>query len=85
MLNTMPLLSINKTAKLGSYAGFPGSGPIGATCSKCALQVADRSRFVCSKYQALTGRKGSPISPARSACRYFQERPAFNAPAAAAE
>jgi hypothetical protein len=78
MLNTMPLLNVNKTAKLGSYASFPGSGPVGSFCSGCALQVPDKSRFVCGKYQSLTGRKGSPISPGSPSCRYFLSRPPFN-------
>lgn len=83
MLNNHPILDTDKTAKLGCYASFPGSGPMGATCSGCSFQAADRAKFVCSKFQALTGRKGKPISPATSACRYFKERPPFNAPVAA--
>jgi hypothetical protein len=78
MLNTMPILSPDKPAKLGSYAGFPGTGPTGEVCSRCALQVADRSKFICDKFRQMTGRKGSPISPGTAACRYFQARPAFN-------
>jgi hypothetical protein len=78
MLNTMPILNTDRPAKMGSYASFPGTGPTGEVCSRCALQIADKSRFVCEKYRQLTGRKGSPISPASAACRYFQPRPAFN-------
>lgn len=49
MLNNYPMLETGKPAKLGSYAGFPG-----------------------------TGRKGSPIYPGTSACRYFEARRPFN-------
>lgn len=74
MLNNYPMLDTDKTARLGCYASFPGSGPASATCSGCAFQSPDKAKFVCDKFQALTGRKGKPISPATSACRYFAAR-----------
>lgn len=85
MLNNYPLLDTEKTARLGCYASFPGSGPSAATCSGCAFQSPDKAKFVCDKYQALTGRKGKPISPATAACRYFTARRTFAAPLVAAE
>ena len=78
MNNNAPLLSVDKTAKHGNYAHFPASGPFGETCSRCAFQVPDRAKFVCSKFQKLTGKKGKPIDPNKAACRYFEPRPAFN-------
>lgn len=78
MLNTMPILNPDKPARFGCYASFPGSGPSGEVCSRCAHQLADKSRFVCDKFRQMTGRKGSPISPGTAACRYFQPRHAFS-------
>lgn len=57
------------------YASWPGSGPKGETCAKCRFLVADKSKYVCSKYKALTGHKGRPISSSSFACRYFEPRP----------
>lgn len=78
MENTYPLLNINGKAALGNFAALPGTGPSGSVCSGCVALLPDGSRFVCGKYQRLTGRKGKPISPSSSACRYFDPRPAFN-------
>jgi hypothetical protein len=78
MLNEMPLLSVNKTAKMGSYASFPGSGPSGMFCANCAHQTADRNKFVCGEFKRITGRKGSPICTSSPACKYFEKRRAFN-------
>ena len=78
MLNNYPMLETGKPAKLGSYAGFPGTGPTGEVCSRCAHQLPDRAKFICDKYRAITGRKGSPIYPGTSACRYFEARRPFN-------
>jgi hypothetical protein len=77
MLNNLPILNTDRPAKMGSYAGFPGTGPAGEVCSRCALQVADRSKFLCDKFREMTGRKGSPISPGTAACKHFKPRPAF--------
>lgn len=79
MENTYPLLNVGGKARMGCYAAFPGTGPQGARCSGCAHQAPDGSRFVCAKYKALTGRRGSPIDPNSPACRYFAARPAFSA------
>jgi hypothetical protein len=49
------------------------------TAQKPENWVPDGNRFVCAKYRALAGRKGSPIDPGSPACRYFAARPAFNA------
>jgi hypothetical protein len=78
MNNNSPLLNAGSTLKFGCYAHLPGTGPFGQTCSACNLQVPDKSKFVCSKYQKLTGRKGKPISTGSPACKYFEPRPAFN-------
>jgi hypothetical protein len=78
MENTTPILDVNRKASLGNYAALPGSGPLGATCSHCALLDPIGSRFTCRQFKALTGRAGKPISPASPACRYFSQRPAFN-------
>ena len=59
MENTYPLLNVGGKARMGCYAAFPGTGPRGARCSGCAHQSPDGPRFVCGKYKALTGRKGS--------------------------
>jgi hypothetical protein len=58
---------------------FPAPGRVGEICSRCSLLEPDGSRFVCSKYKALTGRRGKPISPNSSACKYFSARKPFNA------
>jgi hypothetical protein len=79
MENTYPLLNMGSKAKLGCYAAFPGTGPHGAKCCGCAHQAAQGIRFVCEKYSGLTGRKGAPNDPGSPACRYFADRPAFNA------
>jgi hypothetical protein len=79
MNNTYPLLNVGGKAQLGNFAALPGTGPAGSVCSGCSLLTPDGSRFVCGKYRVLTGRKGKPISPGSAACRYFQQRPAFNA------
>ena len=78
MINTAPLLNVGGKAQLGCHAALPGTGPTGAVCSGCSLLTPDGSRFVCGKYRSLTGRKGKPISPASSACRYYDHRRAFN-------
>jgi hypothetical protein len=80
MINDTPLWSASAPAKYECHAAFPGSGPTGEICSRCALLQPDKSKFVCSKYQQLVGRKGKPISPNSFACRYFQKRPSFNQP-----
>ena len=78
MLNDMPLLQNERRVQLGCYAHIPGSGPRGEICSRCAMLAPDGSRFVCDKYRTMTGRKGKPISPNSSACKYFVARRAFN-------
>jgi hypothetical protein len=78
MLNNMPLLENERRVQLGCYAHLPGSGPDGEICARCVLLVPQGSKFVCSKYKALTGRAGKPISPNSSACRYFEQRRRFN-------
>lgn len=74
MENRTPLLDTGRRNQLGCYAALPGTGPAGAICHGCVLLVPEGSRFVCSKYQRLTGRKPKPISPSSSACRYFEQR-----------
>jgi hypothetical protein len=78
MENNYPLLSVNGKAQLGCHAALPGTGPIGSICSGCVLLVPQGSKFVCGKYQRMTGRKPKPISPNSSACRYFQPRRRFS-------
>ena len=78
MINNTPLLDIGGKVQLGCHAHLPGTGPTGAICSGCVLLVPAGSKFLCSKYQRLTGRKGKPISPSSSACRYFEQRQRFN-------
>jgi hypothetical protein len=77
MENTLSLQSSNGAAKFECHAHFPGTGPIGEICARCALLEADKNKFVCGKYRQLTGRKGKPISPNSSACRYFEKRRSF--------
>jgi hypothetical protein len=79
MENNFPLLNVGGKTRMGCYAAFPGTGPQGTRCSGCAHQSPDGARFVCTKYRALTGRKGSRIDPGSPACHYFAARPAFNA------
>lgn len=79
MDNNFPLLNCDRKVQHGNFAGIPGTGPVGAVCSKCSRLEPAGSRFVCSHFQILTGRKGKPISSGSAACRYFLERPAFNA------
>lgn len=74
MLNNFPLLNSDKTTKLGNYAGIAGTGPKGAACSGCAKLQPEGSRFVCSKFQELTHRKGKPINTGTAACRYYDAR-----------
>jgi hypothetical protein len=81
MENTFPLLNVGGKAKTGCYAGFPGTGPHGSKCSGCFHQAPAGNRFICGKFAALTGRKGSPINPSSPACRYFSARPAFSSTA----
>ena len=78
MENNFPLLNADRKNRMGGYATFPGTGPHGSKCSGCIHQAPDKARFVCAKYQALTGRTGSPIDPGSPACRYFEARAAFN-------
>jgi hypothetical protein len=78
MENTLPLQNSSGVAKFECHASWPGGGPSGEICARCALLAPAGSKFVCSKFQALTGRRGKPISPNSSACRYFTQRPAFN-------
>jgi hypothetical protein len=78
MENTLPLENSTGPARRECHAHFPGTGPFGEICARCALLVPEKSKFVCSKYKALTGRKGKPISPNSSACKYFEQRRAFN-------
>lgn len=78
MINNTPLLDIGRKVQLGCYAALPGTGPTGAICSGCTLLVSEGSKFICSKYAKLTGRKGKPVSSNSSACRYFEQRKRFN-------
>jgi hypothetical protein len=79
MDNTMPLLNVGRKAALGNFAALPGSGPLGQTCSKCNRLQPTGSKFVCGHFKTLTGRAGKPIDSSSAACRYFIERPPFNA------
>jgi hypothetical protein len=78
MNNTAPLFNSGSTVKLGNHAGIPGTGPTGTVCSGCGHLEADGSRFRCTYFQVLTGRKGKHISPGAASCRYFEQRRAFN-------
>jgi len=78
MINTAPLLDTDRKVQHGNYAGIPGTGPSGTVCSKCSLLEPAGSKFVCAKFQAITGRKGKPVSPGAASCRYFTARRAFN-------
>lgn len=80
MENNYPLLNISGKAQLGNFAALPGTGPAGEVCSRCSQLDPAGAKFVCGKFKALTGRKGKPISPNSSACRYYVPRPAFNTP-----
>lgn len=80
MENDSPLLSADRKSQLGCFAAIPGSGPADEICSRCAMLEPVKSKFVCGKFQQLTGRRGKPISPNSAACRYFQQRKAFNSP-----
>jgi hypothetical protein len=73
MLNEMPIHSVSKIAKHGCYANLSGFGPVGEVCSSCAFLVAEKSKFICFKYREMVSRKGSPISPASAACKYFKK------------
>lgn len=74
MENKFALLNSGRRSQIGCYAGIPGTGPTGAICSGCVLLVPEGSKFVCSKYRRITGRKGKPISGNSAACRYFEPR-----------
>jgi len=78
MENKTPLLDSGHKNQMGCYAGIPGTGPTGAICSGCVLLVPEGSKFVCSKYKRLTGRKAKPISGNSPACRYFEQRRLVN-------
>ncbi len=82
MNNTAPILDYNGRPKMDCHAHFPGTGPSGEICARCVLLVPEGSKFLCSKYQRLTGRKPKPISPNSSACKYFELRRRFNEGAA---
>jgi hypothetical protein len=79
MKNRHPLLDTGRKAQLGCYAAVPGTGPAGALCSGCVLLVPESSKFVCTKYRALAGRKGKAVSPSPDACRSFEQRRTFRA------
>lgn len=79
MENTHPLTSVNSVARHGCYAAIPGTGPHGTVCSGCNRLEPQGSRFLCGHFRTLTGRTGKAISPGSASCRYFTERPAFNA------
>jgi hypothetical protein len=79
MENNTPLRDAAAVGRYECHAAFPGTGPTGEICSRCALLEPDKSKFVCGKYKQLVGRKGKPISPGSAACKYFTPRPAFNA------
>lgn len=79
MENDTPLLNSDRKVQMGCFAALPGTGPVGQICSHCSMLDPAGSKFVCAKYKVLSGRQGKPISPNSAACRYFQQRPAFNA------
>jgi len=69
------LANLNKTAKHGSFAHFPGSGPSGKYCEKCGFySPADKKRGwgVCIKFKQLMGHKGSQIRGSSESCKYFE-------------
>lgn len=78
MNNNSPLLNPDRRATLGNYAALPGSGPSGTVCSGCSHLEPQGSRFICGKFQSITGRKGKPVISASASCRYFSARPTFN-------
>lgn len=80
MNNNTPLMNAGSTLKFGCYAHLPGSGPKDQVCSRCTFQEPDKTKFICAKYQTLTGRKGKPIYPGSPSCRYFEAKPPFNSP-----
>jgi hypothetical protein len=77
MINDTPILSINRKTAMGNYASVPGTGPHGAVCATCAHLATSGKTAFCSKYQALTGRRGKAINTGTAACRYFAHRPAW--------
>jgi hypothetical protein len=78
MDNMFPATNRVRTTPIGCYAALPGTGPANEICARCSLLAPEGSRFVCGQYQAITRKKGKPISPNSPACKYFVARRRFN-------
>lgn len=69
------LSDVNRTAKHGSFAHFPGSGPVGKYCDKCAhFSAAEKKKGwgLCIKFKQLMGFKGNQIRGSSQSCKYFE-------------
>lgn len=71
---------LSKTAKHGSYAYFPGTGP-NKRCAACEFFIGGgvdpdniTKKGNCAKFRELTGNKGNQIPRSAKACKYFETR-----------
>jgi hypothetical protein len=60
--------------RFGSYAYFPGTGPVGRVCGDCAASFVIRGKVYCRKFLEITGKRGNPIQGDSAACRDYQRR-----------
>jgi hypothetical protein len=79
--DTGGIANLAGTAKHGSYAYFPGTGPDKKTCADCEFylgggvdpQDITKTGF-CDRFKEITGKKGHRISMSSPACREFEVR-----------
>lgn len=76
----MNIGNLSGVNKLGAYAHFPGTGPLGKSCYGCAFlhEVTAKGR-TCAKYAQLKGVPAGTaprINEATNACKYFEPKPA---------
>lgn len=62
--------------KMGAYAFFPGTGPVGRACAQCIHFFAvGKTKRVCSKFAHMKGISPHKAPAIRSApaCKYFEK------------
>ena len=70
------ITNIHHTAKHGSYAHFPGTGPKGKFCERCQFfrQEKRQGWGTCLKHASMMRGEGGQIRGSSESCKYWDGR-----------
>ena len=77
---SIPRANVSKT--VAGMAHFAGTGPVGATCSRCKFwqksggqqKSGRKPKYICEKFRTMTGDAAKLIPGTSPACRHFEQQ-----------